>query len=104
MKFDNENGIRKKFVEAMKAAFPDSGLQFSLGGQISIDVFPVGWNKTYSLQHIDKSFDRIYFFGDKTDPGGNDYEIYQDERTIGHKVVSPDDTKQQLIELFNIEA
>lgn len=104
VKYDVQHGIRKKFVEAMKAAFPDSGLQFSLGGQISVDVFPIGWNKTYCLQHIENSFAEIHFFGDKTDAGGNDHEIYEHQMTIGHKVLSPDDTKQQLIELFNIDA
>ena len=34
--------------------------------------------------------------------GGNDYEIYIDERTKGHKVTSPDDTMNQLKELFSI--
>ena len=39
-------------------------------------------------------------FGDKTFEGGNDYEIFSDERTIGHTVTSPDDTKQQCTALF----
>ena len=29
--------------------------------------------------------------GDKTFEGGNDYEIFTHERTIGHTVTSPDD-------------
>ena len=36
----------------------------------------------------------------QTYKGGNDYEIFEDERTIGHTVTSPDDTLQQLEELF----
>jgi len=32
--------------------------------------------------------------------GGNDYEIYEDERTIGHRVTSPEDTRRQLEALF----
>ena len=32
--------------------------------------------------------------------GGNDYEIYEDPRTLGHKVTSPEDTMSQLKELF----
>lgn len=32
--------------------------------------------------------------------GGNDHEIYEDPRTIGHKVANPDDTVKQLRELF----
>lgn len=71
------------------------------GGQISIDVFPEGWDKTYSLKFL-KSYDEIHFFGDKTLPGGNDHEIYNHSRTIGHAVTSPDDTKKQLQELFSL--
>ena len=32
--------------------------------------------------------------------GQNDYEIYTDERTIGHSVTSPDETKEILTKLF----
>ena len=42
----------------------------------------------------------VDFFGDKTFVGGNDYEIFTHERTIGHTVFSPDDTKAQCTKLF----
>ena len=32
--------------------------------------------------------------------GGNDYEIFADERTIGHAVNNPEDTYRRLKELF----
>lgn len=32
--------------------------------------------------------------------GGNDHEIFEDERTIGHAVTCPDDTMKLLNELF----
>lgn len=57
---------RKKFVEVLKQKFGHLGLTFSIGGQISFDVFPQGWDKTYCLQYVDKDFDEIHFFGDKT--------------------------------------
>lgn len=99
--YDEEHNIRKKFVEALYENFPDAGLKFAIGGQISIDVFPVGWDKTYCLQFIQKGgYKTIHFFGDKTDSGGNDHEIFEDARTIGHKVSSPEDTIKQLTELF----
>ncbi len=47
-------------------------------------------------------FKEIHFFGDKTSPGGNDHEIYEDSRTIGHTVSSPEDTIAQLKELINL--
>ncbi|OBZ73504.1 Phosphomannomutase [Grifola frondosa] len=99
--YDKQHGIRTAFVEALKEKFPDYGLTFSIGGQISFDVFPNGWDKTFCLQHVqDEGFEEIHFFGDKTYKGGNDYEIYSDPRTIGHSVTSPQDTVRILKELF----
>lgn len=100
-KYDNEHNIRRDFVAALKEKFGDFGLTFSVGGMISFDVFPTGWDKTYALRHVEQEgFKEIHFFGDKTHKGGNDYEIYTDDRTIGHTVKGPEDTMQQLRELF----
>lgn len=101
--FDKIHHIREKLVDALKENFPDYGLTYSIGGQISFDVFPTGWDKTYALQHIaDEHFQNIHFFGDKSYKGGNDYEIYEDPRTIGHAVQSPADTIRILNELFKL--
>ncbi|RCK60618.1 Phosphomannomutase [Candida viswanathii] len=103
-KFDKEHHIREKMVDALKKEFPDFGLTYSIGGQISFDVFPTGWDKTYCLQHVaDEHFENIHFFGDKSYKGGNDYEIYNDPRTIGHAVDSPDDTIRILNEIFKLQ-
>ncbi|KAJ9668821.1 Phosphomannomutase 1 [Coniosporium apollinis] len=107
-KFDLKTGVRREFVEALKREFPDYGLTYSIGGQISFDVFPTGWDKTYCLQHIEADaslpdgvkYDTIHFFGDKTYKGGNDYEIYNDPRTIGHSVQNPEETMAELKKLF----
>jgi phosphomannomutase len=45
-------------------------------------------------------FEEIHFFGDKTEPGGNDHKIFTDPRTIGHAVTSPADTIRQLQQLL----
>jgi phosphomannomutase len=82
--------------------------RFSIGGQISFDVFPTGWDKTYCLKQLEDDAKRpggieyktIHFFGDKTTPGGNDYEIYEDHRTEGHAVADPADTIVQLRKMF----
>lgn len=100
-KFDLEHNIRQNMVEAMKKEFSDLNLTYSIGGQISFDVFPKGWDKTYCLNFVkSEDFDEIHFFGDKTFEGGNDYEIFMDERTIGHTVTSPKDTMHQCTQLF----
>ncbi|CAN8063067.1 unnamed protein product [Agarophyton chilense] len=97
--YDKQQNIREQFVDVLKKEFADYSLTFSIGGQISFDVFPVGWDKTYALQFVDH-IKEIHFFGDKTYPGGNDYEIYETPRTIGHSVKNPDETMQLCRELF----
>ncbi|VDO18894.1 unnamed protein product [Heligmosomoides polygyrus] len=99
--YDKEHKIREKFVKALEDNFSSYGLCFVIGGQISVDAYPVGWDKTYCLQYIEKEYDTIHFFGDKTMPGGNDYAIFADPRTIGHTVVDPADTKRQVEQLLN---
>ena len=65
--YDKEHQVRAEFVKALKEAFPDFGLTFAIGGQISFDVFPNGWDKTYCLRHVEpEGFEEIHFFGDKT--------------------------------------
>ena len=60
-------GVRTAFVQALKERFPDYPLTYSIGGKISFDVFPNGWDKTYCLRHVeDEQFEEIHFFGDKT--------------------------------------
>jgi len=77
--YDNEHNIRSKMVENMKKQFPY--LSYSIGGQISFDVFPKGWDKTYCPKYIpENEFEEIHFFGDKTFEGGNDFEIYSHPR------------------------
>ena len=99
--YDNKHSIRKTMVRVLQENFGDYGLTFSIGGQISFDLFPSGWDKTYALRHVEgKGFTSIHFFGDKTMKGGNDYEIFTDPRVVGHTVVSPDDTTSQLNEIF----
>ncbi|KAF9813439.1 hypothetical protein IEO21_05598 [Rhodonia placenta] len=99
--YDKQHGLRAAFVDVLREKFSDYGLTFSIGGQISFDVFPNGWDKVYCLRHVeDEQFEEIHFFGDKTYKGGNDFEIYTDPRTIGHSVTSPADTARLLKELF----
>jgi len=99
--YDKEHHIREKLVEDFKKEFVDMDLCFVIGGQISMDVFPNGWDKRYCLKYVEQEgFQNIYFFGDKTAPGGNDYEIFDDERTKGYTTTGPEDTKVQLENIF----
>nr|XP_028602018.1 phosphomannomutase 1 [Podarcis muralis] len=98
---DKKERIREKFVAALQREFAGKGLRFSRGGMISFDVFPEGWDKRYCLDILeDERFDTIHFFGNETSPGGNDYEIYDDPRTVGHSIQSPQDTVRRCQEIF----
>ena len=99
-KFDKKAGVREKMVKVLQTQFAEYELTYSIGGQISFDVFPNGWDKTYCLQFVEDDFDDIHFFGDKTYPGGNDHEIFESARTIGHTVTSPEDTRKQVKEFI----
>ena len=93
--YDKVHGVRAAMVAALRARFPDLGFTYSVGGQISFDVFPAGWDKTYCLRFLEH-FETVHFFGDKTHAGGNDHEIFASARTIGHTVTSPADTRKQV--------
>jgi len=101
---DKESGMRKRILTQCREQFgPDTdyNLTFSIGGQIGIDVCPLGWDKTFCLQFVsEKEFPVVHFFGDNTHEGGGDYEIYEHPRTHGHTVKSPEDTLLQVEELF----
>lgn len=109
-KYDLEHGIRPAFIEKLKEKFAHVDLTYSIGGQLSFDVFPTGWDKTYCLRHIEDEakkpngieYKTIHFFGDKTSKGGNDWEIYTDPRVTGHSVKDPDETRRILKELFEV--
>ncbi|XP_057817306.1 phosphomannomutase [Cryptomeria japonica] len=98
--YDKIHGIRMKMVEVLRNKFAHLKLTYSIGGQISFDVFPQGWDKTYCLRYVENFFNEIHFFGDKTYKGGNDHEIFESEKTVGHTVTSPADTLKQCTDLF----
>jgi phosphomannomutase len=103
--FDKTHKIRETIVNQMNQYLTsidlEDILQMSIGGQISIDVFPKGWNKTYCLQHFTTSTElKVHFFGDRIFPGGNDYEIGIDSRVKAHSVSGPDDTVRIVNEII----
>jgi len=73
--FDQSTLERRWIQAALKRKF--QSLEVSIGGEISLDIYPKGGDKSQSLGHIlekDPS-QRLIFIGDKAFQGGNDYEI-----------------------------
>ena len=51
--YDKTAGVRATFVKKLEEEFADLNLRFSIGGQISFDVFPIGWDKSFCLKFIE---------------------------------------------------
>ena len=68
--WDKAQGERIKIAEWLSMRYPK--LEFSVGGQTSIDIYPRGRDKSQALNHISG---KTIFFGDKCGVGGNDHSI-----------------------------
>jgi len=70
--YDNKNGERESLIEAFAQKFPD--YEANIGGQISVDITPKGWNKSRVYGELSTRYpgSPIAFFGDNMHVGGND--------------------------------
>ena len=75
-----------------------NSVEIRLGGETSFDIYPTGWDKTYSLNFF-KNYD-CWFVGDQCGPSGNDSEIYQKLRPNG-KSFEVLNTKETLRLIYN---
>jgi phosphomannomutase len=71
--WDQQYQERAGICKRLRERFPD--LAFEIGGQISIDIYPQGADKSQILPHLADY--TIYFFGDGIQPGHNDYSLAQ---------------------------
>lgn len=92
--YDRKHKVRERICKEINQEFNE--LSCVIGGQISIDIFPKGWDKTYCLNHVTEK--TIVFFGDMTSPGGNDYEIFSHPKVIGNTVKGYKETLKKVNE------
>lgn len=87
--------IRKNVVEYLQNIYKHEGLEFYIGGQISIDIQPRNKDKRQAVRWIKERMysEQLTFFGDKTHEGGNDYTIAQAVREHGGKVFQVENWK-----------
>jgi len=69
---DKGSGERQKLIAEIMQHFPD--YEANVGGQISVDVTPRGWNKSRVFDELTRRYPgrKIAFFGDNMHTGGND--------------------------------
>jgi phosphomannomutase len=70
--WDSETDERSKISLDFNQSFTD--LEARIGGETGIDIYLKGHDKSQILQDFN-SDDKLYFFGDRCDPGGNDYPL-----------------------------
>jgi phosphomannomutase len=73
--YDKEHGVREKNLKILQEDVSFKDISFSMGGNTSIDIYPVGWDKTYALNYYEGR--NHWFVGDRcTVESGNDKPIY----------------------------
>ena len=75
--WDDENGERRILREKILHMWPS--LDCAIGGQISVDIYPRGLDKSQSYHRVkgDNPNHAIIFCGDRLMPGGNDYPFFR---------------------------
>lgn len=75
--WDDEHEERKKIVKYIESKYHK--VEAKIGGQISIDIFPKGRDKSQASKWIRQNVSEdIVFIGDQCGVGGNDFAIYKD--------------------------
>ena len=86
--FNSAEDERWKIASEFNRLFPE--LQATVGGDTGIDISLKGMSKKQVLTDFAKDA-TMNFYGDKTTPGGNDYEIAMKIRADGNTAVQVDD-------------
>jgi HAD superfamily hydrolase (TIGR01484 family) len=97
-RWDIVNLEREDIVAYINGLYPD--LEVSIGGSISVDIYPKGKNKgqvVEKLRELHGDDVEMIFVGDKNIPGGNDWPLAQRLDTIEgsqwYQVLGPEETR-----------
>ena len=63
-----------------------------LAGETGIDITPLGADKSQIIKDLDMT-QKYWFFGDKMEPGGNDYTLSLALAYRGHRITQVKDWK-----------
>ena len=76
--WDQANKEREDIVDYIKSLYPQ--YEVSIGGQISVDIYPHGKNKGQVVEKLREMHGddvEMVFVGDRNVPGGNDWPLAQ---------------------------
>ncbi len=93
VQIDKQLNLRNQYLSKLvETANTNGSIMVKLGGDTSFDIYPIGWDKTYALNHFE-GYD-VWFVGDRCDPTGNDYELFKHCAEQGFRSISPEGTKK----------
>jgi phosphomannomutase len=106
MNLDKKYNYRKKLLNILIEKSIELNINNAIdiveGGSVGIAIYPKEYDKIQVLNYFPINlYDKIYYFGDKYENDGNDYNIITHERVIGMKVDSPSDTINLLNKILN---
>lgn len=101
--WDSLNGERKEIQKFLSEKYPQ--YDFSLGGNISIDIVKKGCGKGQIAKELRNEYptETIVFLGDRTFEGGNDYELACALREYGNTKVVQVENPDDVLEYLNIK-
>ncbi|AGC02112.1 phosphomannomutase [Acanthamoeba polyphaga moumouvirus] len=99
---DQKYNLRQKLLNDLKNIDKDNKFEISFGGSVGIAIHPVGWNKSQAVDYLCGFTDDsdIYYFGDRTEPDGNDYPIFIHPMINGISVTDYTDTIEKITTYF----
>lgn len=90
IEWDRANRERESIAHQINMTFDD--ITATVGGETGIDIHPTGADKSQILSDFD-STDKIIFFGDRMEKGGNDYPLAAANKNgVNHHVKDWKDT------------
>jgi phosphomannomutase len=100
--FDRKYDFRRRVLNELRSELASATIDnvtVKLGGETSFDIYPNGWDKTYSLRYFENS--TVWFVGDRAQtPKGNDYEIYKACEPRSYHTNGPENTVNIIKEII----
>ena len=106
MEIEKKENIRKKLINLLKDEAKKRGvsnkLAINIGGSVGVAIYPIENDKVQVLEYIKNSYDyeEIFYFGDKYENGGNDYEIIKKLGDRGYKIDNLEDSYKIIKEIL----
>ena len=97
--WDKDEHEREMIARRFNERFPD--LYATVGGQTGLDIAPLGRDKSQILRDFSED-DKLYFFGDRMERGGNDYSLAEAVKKMGGYTYHVKDWKETRTKLTKL--